>query len=116
MNWTVALRILGLLLMMFSLTMLPPVLVSLYYNDQSWLPFLQSFFLTLGAGTLFWFPVRNKRKDLRLRDGFLVSHRSGLCLELPALRRSFLPMYTRCHLPMPCLSRCPGLQRPARRS
>jgi len=72
MNWTVALRILGLLLMMFSLTMLPPVLVSLYYNDQSWLPFLQSFFLTLGAGTLFWFPVRNKRKDLRLRDGFLV--------------------------------------------
>jgi trk system potassium uptake protein TrkH len=72
MNWTVALRILGLLLMMFSLTMAPPVIVSLWFDDQSWLPFAESFVFILLAGTLFWFPVRNKRKDLRLRDGFLV--------------------------------------------
>jgi trk system potassium uptake protein TrkH len=72
MNWTVALRILGLLLMMFSLTMLPPVLVSFIYSDQSWLPFVESFVLILIAGTLCWFPVRNRRKELRLRDGFLV--------------------------------------------
>ena len=72
MNWTVALRILGLLLMMFSVTMLPPLAVSLWYADQSALPFLESFVMILVTGTLFWFPVRNKRKDLRLRDGFLV--------------------------------------------
>ena len=72
MNWTVAQRILGLLLMMFSVTMLPPVIISLIYADQSWLPFVQSFVLILAAGTLFWFPVRNRRKELRLRDGFLV--------------------------------------------
>ena len=72
MNWTVALRILGLLLMMFSVTMLPPVIVSLIYNDGSWLPFVESFALILGAGAVFWFPVRNRRKDLRLRDGFVV--------------------------------------------
>lgn len=72
MNWTVALRILGLLLMMFSLTMAPPVVVSLWFDDQSWLPFVESFVFILLAGTLFWFPVRHKRKDLRLRDGFLV--------------------------------------------
>lgn len=72
MNWTVALRILGLLLMMFSVTLLPPIGVSLYYGDQSWLPFLESFGFILLSGTLAWFPVRHKRKDLRLRDGFLV--------------------------------------------
>lgn len=72
MNWTVVQRILGLLLMMFSVTMLPPVLVSAIYADQSWLPFIQSFALTLLAGLACWFPVRNSRKDLRLRDGFLV--------------------------------------------
>jgi trk system potassium uptake protein TrkH len=72
MNWTVALRILGLLLMMFSLTMLPPVIVSLIFNDQSWLPFVESFVLILAAGTACWFPVRHRRKELRLRDGFLV--------------------------------------------
>ena len=34
MNWTVVQRILGLLLMMFSLTMLPPVAYQLYYDDS----------------------------------------------------------------------------------
>ena len=72
MNWTVVQRILGLLLMMFSLTMLPPIAFSLYYSDHSWLPFVQGFGLTLAAGFLIWLPVHRSRKDLRLRDGFLV--------------------------------------------
>jgi trk system potassium uptake protein TrkH len=72
MNWTVVQRILGLLLMMFSLTMLPPIVFSLYYNDHSWLPFVEGFGLTLAAGVLIWLPVHQSRKDLRLRDGFLV--------------------------------------------
>ena len=72
MNWTVVQRILGLLLMMFSLTMLPPIAFSLYYNDHSWLPFVEGFGLTLAAGMLIWLPVHRSRKDLRLRDGFLV--------------------------------------------
>ncbi len=72
MNWTVVQRILGLLLMMFSVTMLPPVIFSIYYNDHSWLPFVEGFGITLAAGLLCWLPVHRSRKDLRLRDGFLV--------------------------------------------
>ncbi len=72
MSWTVVQRILGLLLMMFSLTMLPPVLFSLYYNDHSWFPFVEGFGLTLAAGLICWLPVHRSKKDLRLRDGFLV--------------------------------------------
>jgi trk system potassium uptake protein TrkH len=72
MNWTVVQRILGLLLMMFSLTMLPPIVFSLYYSDHSWLPFVQGFGLTLAAGFICWLPVHRSKKDLRLRDGFLV--------------------------------------------
>jgi len=72
MNWTVVQRILGLLLMMFSLTMLPPIAFSIYYDDHSWLPFVEGFGLTLAAGILIWLPVHRSRKDLRLRDGFLV--------------------------------------------
>jgi len=72
MNWTVVQRILGLLLMMFSLTMLPPIVFSVYYDDHSWLPFVEGFGLTLAAGILIWLPVHKSRKDLRLRDGFLV--------------------------------------------
>jgi trk system potassium uptake protein TrkH len=72
MNWTVVQRILGLLLMMFSLTMLPPVLISFIYDEQSWMPFLKGFGMTLAAGILFWLPVHKSKRDLRLRDGFLV--------------------------------------------
>lgn len=72
MNWTVVQRILGLLLMLFSLTMLPPILVSLWFADGSWMPFVEGFGLTLVAGLIIWLPVRHSRKDLRLRDGFLV--------------------------------------------
>jgi len=72
MNWTVVQRILGLLLMMFSLTMLPPIIISVIFGEPSWLPFVEGFGLTLAAGFLFWLPVHRSRKELRLRDGFLV--------------------------------------------
>ncbi len=72
MNWAVVIRILGLLLMMFSVTMLLPIIFSLYYDDHSWLPFVQGFGLTLVSGFVLWLPVHKSRKDLRLRDGFLI--------------------------------------------
>ena len=72
MNWTVVQRILGLLLMLFSLTMLPPIMFSVLYDDQSWLPFVEGFAITFVAGLLCWLPVHRSKKDLRLRDGFLV--------------------------------------------
>lgn len=62
MNWTVVQRILGLLLMMFSLTMLPPIGFSLFFQDGSWLPFVEGFAITLVAGLLCWLPVHRSRK------------------------------------------------------
>jgi len=72
MNRLVVQRILGLLLMMFSISMIPPIIVDLYFGEQSWTPFAESFGLTLFLGLLLWYPVRDSHKDLRLRDGFLV--------------------------------------------
>lgn len=65
-------RILGLLLVIFSFTMLPPVLVGWVYNDVSVSPFIKAFFLVFIVGVLLWLPVRKKKKELRLRDGFLI--------------------------------------------
>lgn len=72
MNWTIVQRILGLLLMIFSVTMLPPIVVSLIYGESSWLPFVEGFALTFLSGVAIWAPVRHHRRELRLRDGFLV--------------------------------------------
>lgn len=72
MNFLTVQRILGLLLMLFSLTMLPPMAVGLYYKDGNWQPFLQAFIALAVLGALVWWPVRKQERELRLRDGFLV--------------------------------------------
>ena len=72
MQLTTIQRILGLLLMVFSTTLLPPVVVELIYRDGALLPFLEGFALVLLAGFLIWLPVRRDKRELRLRDGFLV--------------------------------------------
>ena len=72
MNFPIVQRILGLLLMMFSLTMLPPILIGLLFGGGEWLAFVEGFGITLAAGLLCWLPVRKQRRELRLRDGFLV--------------------------------------------
>ncbi|MEE9446117.1 MAG: TrkH family potassium uptake protein [Cocleimonas sp.] len=65
-------RILGLLLVIFSFTMLPPVLVGWIYEDPSILPFIFAFVLVFTIGAIMWYPVRNRKRELRLREGFLV--------------------------------------------
>jgi trk system potassium uptake protein TrkH len=72
MNLAVVQRILGLLLMLFSLTMLPPVVVSLIYDDGTWQPFVEAFAIVLGSGLVIWWPSRKVRRELRLRDAFMV--------------------------------------------
>jgi trk system potassium uptake protein TrkH len=72
MQLTAIQRILGLLLMLFSTTMLPPLLVSTLYADGFHLSFLLGFALTFVTGVLLWVPVHHVRKELRLRDGFVV--------------------------------------------
>ncbi|HHH13677.1 MAG TPA: potassium transporter [Thiolapillus brandeum] len=72
MHLTVVQRILGLLLMLFSATMLPPLAVSLGYGDGAWPAFAAAFAITLAVGVLSWLPVRGQHRELRLRDGFVV--------------------------------------------
>ncbi len=65
-------RILGILLMLFSVTMLPAAAVGWGYGDGEVQPFLAAFALLLVAGSVIWLPVRHSRQELRVRDGFLV--------------------------------------------
>ncbi len=72
MRMTVVQRILGLLLGVFSVTMLPPAVVAWIYGEPEFVVFIQAFFLVLGAGLLLWLPVRNASSSLKLREGFVV--------------------------------------------
>ncbi len=65
-------RIFGILLMIFSLALLPPAIISWLHTDGAMRPFLLGFIFTVIAGFIFWVPVRHYRSELRLRDGFVI--------------------------------------------
>ncbi|MGH8444477.1 MAG: potassium transporter TrkG [Solimonas sp.] len=65
-------RIMGMLLMGFSTTMLPPVAVDLWYGEGAWRAFLEGLWVALAVGALIWWPVRHYRSELKVRDGFLI--------------------------------------------
>ncbi|MFC1237367.1 TrkH family potassium uptake protein [Vibrio sp. DW001] len=65
-------RIVGLLLALFSISMLAPAFVALVYRDGAGVPFVSTFFVLLFCGTACWFPNRRHKKDLKARDGFLI--------------------------------------------
>lgn len=66
-------QVLGLLLMVFSLSMLPPLFVSWLYEDGAERAFLSGLWITLVSGAVLWWPVRRERPELKVRDGFLVT-------------------------------------------
>lgn len=66
-------RITGLLLMLFSLTNLPPLLVNAIYDENVVAPFLMGLLITLTTGAIVWWPARHNRAELKIRDGFLVT-------------------------------------------
>jgi len=72
MRFAATFRVLGILLMIFSLSMLPPVGISLIYYDLAIPSFVTAFSITLLTGFFIWFPFRSKIHELKTRDGFLV--------------------------------------------
>lgn len=82
MHFSMIARILGILLMLFSLTMLPTILVSMWYHDGATEAFVTAMVMIFGIGFTSWLPVRQVRQELRTRDGFLIAALFWLTLGL----------------------------------
>ncbi len=72
MRLQVILNILGILLALFSTSLLPPLALSLIYSDNTTTAFLVAYLVTLATGLACYLPTRRQGRDLRLRDGFLI--------------------------------------------
>ncbi|MEM0955578.1 MAG: TrkH family potassium uptake protein [Pseudomonadota bacterium] len=73
MHFPISLRILGILLMLFSLTLLAPLALALAFQDGATAGFLSALGITFLSGLVLWLPTRNARQELRTRDGFLIT-------------------------------------------
>jgi len=66
------LHVLGLVILIFSFTMLAPLLTALFAQDAAQFAFDESFAVTLIAGFALWLVGRRWRRELKVRDGFLL--------------------------------------------
>ncbi|MBR9728846.1 TrkH family potassium uptake protein [Shewanella intestini] len=72
MQYKTIIRITGLLMGLFSITMLPPALVAVFYKDGGGTAFIQAFCVSVFLGFLLWYPNRHQKAELRTREGFLI--------------------------------------------
>lgn len=86
-------RILGILLSIFSATMLPPIAISFFYHDGSEQAFMTAFIVLFATGILSWLPVRKNKKELKIRDGFIIVIMFWVTLSLSAALPFFLSAY-----------------------
>jgi trk system potassium uptake protein TrkH len=70
---SVSLRILGILLMIFSTAMIIPLVFALVAWDNTITGFASALGITFVCGLFLWLPVRGVSHDLRIRDGFLIT-------------------------------------------
>ncbi|WP_135711070.1 TrkH family potassium uptake protein [Actinobacillus porcinus] len=72
MHFLAIIRIVGILIMCFSVTMLLPAFVALVYGDGGGKAFFQSFVLSLAMGAILWWSCHSHKEELRSREGFLI--------------------------------------------
>jgi len=72
MRLTVIIRTLGVLFLLFSTTLLPPIGISLWYADGEVAHFSMTFAIAVAIGFLLWWPFRRDSLTIRSRDGFLI--------------------------------------------
>ena len=98
MQFRLILSLLGLLVTIFSLTMLMPAVVGLLYGENDYYVFLMAFGVSCITGSLVWGAMRGTSGELRTRDGFLITTLFWIVLGLfgslplflhPALELSF---------------------------
>jgi trk system potassium uptake protein TrkH len=66
-------RVFGALIALSSLVSLPPLALALWWAEPTVQAFFDALVLPLVLGLALWWPVRNVRYELRLRDGFLIT-------------------------------------------
>ena len=72
MNYPLIQRILGTMLILFSVALIIPIITSLIFNDGNISVFITSFILFFISGSILYFPNMNSQNDIKAKDGFLL--------------------------------------------
>lgn len=82
MHFSAVARVLGMMLMLFSISLLVPIPVASYYGEDTQEAFFLAFAITFSLGMLVWLPYSRSASDMRTRDGFVITVLFWLVLGL----------------------------------
>ena len=68
MHFLSIIRIIGILVMCFSIIMLVPAFIALIYGDGGGRAFIESFVISLVVGGLLWWSCHSHKEELRSRE------------------------------------------------
>ena len=72
MNDSIMQKVVGIMLLLFSVTLLIPLVVSLLYTDGNHYTFIYSFIVILILGLLLYLPNMSAKNDIKTKEGFLI--------------------------------------------
>jgi trk system potassium uptake protein TrkH len=73
MQLSIVSKTIGILLMVFSFSQIPPILIDFVSGDsQEFVTFSLSFGITLMGGFFMWYPFMSVKQDFRIREGVLI--------------------------------------------
>ena len=65
-------NVLGIVILIFGFTMLVPLALSIWLNNVAQFVYYKSATITIVSGLLLWAATRNYKRELKVRDGFLL--------------------------------------------
>jgi trk system potassium uptake protein TrkH len=71
-GWFGLVRVIGIFLLVYSASLIPPLLLAVAYQDGEFFNFLYPFLTTLGIGLITWLVTKNKHRELYRHEGFLI--------------------------------------------
>lgn len=73
MNFKSIFNLIGILLVVFSLSFLPPILITIIFNESNYEAFFYPFLFLFFVGGIIWFFTKQKKLTLNISDGFVVT-------------------------------------------
>ena len=65
-------KIVGIMLLLFSVTLVIPLITSFIYSDGNHYTFIYSFLIILGLGSILYLPNISAKNDIKIKEGFLI--------------------------------------------
>jgi len=92
------LNVLSALMIVLAISLLPPTIISYFYEKTDLNAFLTTIFISTSGGLILYFATRAYRRELRAKDGFVIVTLGWILFSalgaLPFFLSGFIPSYT----------------------